>query len=162
MKTKGLVLLTLLFCAPAVAQIELEVGAANASYEWSGGHYARVSSRFGDGKWALGMAHVGEQEFSKCPDGPPEWDCHYGIMQNLYVDITRYVKFWKYFELGLGPAVSQNRTRTTPELLNFHVQLGIRYKRVSVAIHHYSNAGTSSTGYNMGQDSVVIGYMFGG
>ena len=150
-----------LFSAGANAQgIEFEIGEANASYEWTGGHYARLSARFGDDKWALGMAHVGEQRFSKCPDGPPEWNCHYAIMQNLYVDVTRYVKIGPYIEFGMGPAISQNRTRTTPELLNFHIQISVRYERWSLGIHHYSNAGTSPTGYNMGQDAVVIGYRF--
>src|SRR5210317_665684 len=157
---KTLPLILLLLCPIAFADyVELEVGGANASYEWTGAHYARISARFGwKEEWALGMAHTGEQSFSKCPDGPPEWDCHYNnIIQNIYVDLTRYFR-WKAFEFGIGPSVSQNSTRTTPEKLNFHLQLGLKYKRLSLYIHHYSNAGTSPTGYNMGQDSITIGY----
>src|SRR5210317_2557022 len=108
MKEAAAILALVLFSAGAYGDyVELEVGGANASYEWSEGHFARISARFGwKEEWALGMAHVGEQHFSKCPDGPPEWDCHYGIMQNLYVDLTRYFR-WKAFEFGIGPAVSQ-------------------------------------------------------
>jgi len=150
-------LLALLMLSPVVhaGDIHFEVGGANASYEWTGGHYARLSARFGGDKWALGMAHVGEQDFNTCEP----WNCYVRAGRQLFVDVTRYVKIG-YGELGVGPALAQNQNRITPAHLNFHVSLGLRYKRLTLTIHHYSNAGTSPSGYNMGQDALTVGWAF--
>jgi hypothetical protein len=142
--------------------IHFEAGAANASYTWTGAHYARISARFGDDKWALGMAHVETQDWNDCPP----WDCRIYAWRNLFVDVTRYVK-WDMgepggfkAEFGMGPSISQHMTRITPAHINFHLSMGLRYKRATLTIHHYSNAGTSPTGYNMGQDAVTLGWVF--
>ena len=141
-----LVTLALLAFAPVVSagDIHFEVGAANASYQWTDAHYARISARFGDDKWALGMAHVGEQDFSTCPEWGPG-ACRVYAYRQLFIDVTRYVR-WRAIEIGVGPAIGQHMTRITPAHLNFHVSLGLRYKRATLTIHHYSNAGTSPTG----------------
>lgn len=135
--------------------IHFEVGAANASYQWTDAHYARISARFGNDKWALGMAHVGEQDFNTCEP----WTCRVYAYRQLFLDVTRYVR-WKYIEFGVGPAIGQHMTRITPAHLNFHLSLGLRYKRATLTIHHYSNAGTSPTGFNMGQDALTLGWAF--
>ena len=147
--------LILLALSPAASadDIHFEVGAANASYQWTDTHYARISARFGDDKWSLGMAHVGEQDFNTCEP----WNCPVFTGRQLLVDVTRYVK-WKRLEFGVGPAIAQNRNRVTPAHLNFHVSLGLRYKRATLTIHHYSNAGTAR--YNMGQDALTVGWAF--
>lgn len=155
---KYVILLFLLSTAAYADDIHLEVGAANASYEWTDAHYARLSARFGDDKWALGMAHVGEQGFSTCPEWGPN-ACYVYAYRQLFVDVTRYVR-WKYVEFGVGPALAQHMTRINPAHINFHLSLGLRYKKLTLTIHHYSNAGTSPTGFNMGQDALTIGYVF--
>ena len=149
-----LILLVLLPVA-AQADVMLEVGAANASYEWSGAHYARISERFGDDKYAVGVAHTGKQELNTCEP----WNCEVKVWRNMYVDLTRYFT-WKRVELGIGPALIANMNRITPAHLNFHLSLQYRHGRFTAGIHHYSNAGTSPTGYNMGQDAVTIGWQF--
>lgn len=166
---KYVILLFLLSTAAYADDIHFEVGAANASYEWTDAHYARLSARFGDDKWALGMAHVGEQGFSTCPEWGPK-ECYVFAYRQLFLDVTRYVKTdigkFKYIpdglklEFGVGPAIAQHMTRITPAHLNFHLSLGLRYKKLTLTIHHYSNAGTSPTGFNMGQDALTIGYVF--
>ena len=104
------------------------------------------------------MAHVGEQGFSTCPEWGPK-ECWVSAYRQLFLDVTRYVN-WKYIEIGVGPAIGQHMTRITPAHLNFHVSLGLRYKRATLTIHHYSNAGTSPTGFNMGQDALTLGWAF--
>lgn len=138
--------------------IHLEVGAANASYTWTHARYARISFRFNEDKWALGMAHVEEQDWNDCPDWGPD-ACRIYAGRQLFLDVTRYVK-WKRLEFGIGPSVLQHPTRITPAYLNFHLSASYRYKKFSFSVHHYSNAGTSPTGYNMGQDAVTVGWAF--
>lgn len=134
--------------------VTVEIGGANASSQWTDAHYARLSARFGE-KWGLGMAHVGEQEFNTCKP----WKCPVKTYRQLFVDVTRYFR-WGWFEFGIGPSLAQHQTRVTPAHLNFHLQLSAYYKNFSLSIHHYSNAGTSPTGFNMGQDALAIGYTF--
>ena len=154
---KYALILTALALAPVAnaGDIHFEVGAANASYQWTDAHYARLSARFGDDKWALGMAHVGEQSFNTCEP----WSCPVYAYRQLFLDVTRYVR-WRAIEFGVGPAIGQHMTRITPAHLNFHVSLGLRWKRATLTIHHYSNAGTSPTGYNMGQDALTLSVVF--
>ena len=157
-------LLAVLFVlsSSAFAQsIEFEVGQTNAAYKWTDSHYARISQRWGDNKYAFGIAHTGKQLLTKCPGGKPT--CGWGTWEayrNLYWDVTRYFEVGRYIEFGIGPAIVANTNRFTTAHMNFHLELKLRYKRASIGIHHYSNAGTSPTGYNMGQDAVVIGWRF--
>ncbi len=148
----------ILFLMPAAFAhkgVMIEVGAANASYEWSDAHYVRISQRFGDDKFAVGVAHTGKQNLNTC--GYPA--CEINVWRNLYIDVTRYFR-WKCAEIGVGPAIIANANRITPANLNIHVSLQCRYKRITFGVHHYSNAGTSPTDFNMGQDAVTIGWRF--
>lgn len=155
----ALLLMPSLLLAGPFEGTQLEVGAANASYSWTGAHYARLSFAFdADRKWTLGMAHVGHQRFSTCPEWGPD-ACLVQTYRQLFVDVTRFFR-WRHIEFGIGPSVVQHLTRVNPAYLNFHLYLGARYKRLSLGVHHYSNAGTSPTGYNMGQDGVVLGWSF--
>ena len=156
MKPVIFVLLVLIGGEVMADDIHFEVGAANASYDWTGARYARLSFRFNEDKWGLGMAHVEEQDFNTC--GYPA--CRIQTGRQLFIDVTRYVKIGRYGEIGVGPSVLQNPTRITPAYLNFHISIGLRYKRATFSIHHYSNAGTSPTGFNMGQDAVTVGWAF--
>ena len=148
--------LILVLLSPVSWGQTIELGAANASGEWTDAHYIRISDRVG--KWGIGMAHVGEQGFSSCPEWGPK-ECYVYAYRQLFVDVTRYFR-WGWFEFGVGPSLAQHQTRITPAHLNFHLQLSAYYKRLSLSIHHYSNAGTSPTGYNMGQDALALGYTF--
>lgn len=150
-----LFLLLLPVAAHADLDVMFEVGAANASYKWTDAHYARISQRFGNDKFAVGLAHTGKQKLNTC--GYP--DCEIRVWRNYYIDVTRYFNY-KNIEFGIGPALVANMNRITPANLNFHLSLQYRHNRWSVGLHHYSNAGTSPTGYNMGQDAVTVGWMF--
>ncbi len=139
-----------LFVANANAEINVEVGPAFLSGEFSDGGLLLISDRVTP-KWELSLAYISDQLCNGCTH-------KLDLQRNLGIGGTRIGKYWR-FEFGLGAAYFTNINRAFSKNFTVHAMLAFRITdRLSIRGRHWSNAGTGET--NLGQDAFTIAWSF--
>jgi hypothetical protein len=142
----------------ANAEVQVEAGPTNLSYDWAHGYTFLISEQFG--KYNLGLGFISDQRaVVTCgPHLPRSSRCIFQIRNNIFVQAERIVRY-KECELGLGPAYFNNTSRITASHFNIGLMVGCNLsERVFVRLRHWSNAGAASP--NLGQDVITIGWRF--
>ena len=145
------ILLLLFFFSQESESAEIEIGPTNISGDWAKGGALILTER--QGKWAFGGGYISEQFVETC-DFPV---CQFDIRENIFFQVHRIVEY-KNWEMGLGPAWFQNTNRALGKNVNWGLSVGYKYKKWSIRLRHYSNAGSGSP--NIGQDALTVGYRF--
>lgn len=153
-----LLLLFYLFYQEAKADVHVEIGPTWLSGEFADGGTLLLSERFG--RYDVGIGYVSEQSVTTAcgPGLPRSVRCDFDVRENIFVQAQRIVKY-KRCEMGIGPAVFQNRSRVFGKTFNFGLMVGCHVTdRFSVRLRHWSNAGSASP--NLGQDLLTVGWSF--
>lgn len=146
-----LLLLLFFFYKEAHADVQIEVGAGLLSGEFSQGGALVLDERFVDGKYALGIGYISEQEVT---DRAGDL---YEVRENLFVFAQRRV-CQRWLCLGIGAAHFNGTNRALGSKLTAALSIEAVRGNWSLNIRHFSNAGSSPP--NMGQDMLTLGYAF--
>jgi hypothetical protein len=148
-----IIILLLGFHKEANADVTVEIGPTFLSGELSKSGALIVNQDYG--KWRVGMGLTGAQRV--VPRTEPETK----VRQNLFVHGQRVVEIADNWDLGLGVAYFNARTRWngTNFVASMSIEYGkTRWEHLRIRYRHFSNAGSASP--NMGQDILLVGWRF--